>query len=496
MKIKLFILLFLALLWLSVQDGLASSDTRGIEPGQRYPRLVICNVMTIDGNGTPARGPFDIVIQDNVISSIRRAAAPETLNRENRVIDGRGMYLLPGLINIHAHIHESRADMAMPFDYIYKLWLACGVTTVRDVGSRYKLTIAERQKSRDGLIVAPRIFLYMVAWENTPADMRKRIREIKSLGGDGVKIFGLDRDIMQAALEEAHKLGLRVAHHAGVEETDARDDIELGVTSIEHWYGVPDAALKGSQNFPPWYNYSDEAHRFRYAGRLWREADPDKLDLIMKQMVERRVAWNPTFVIYEANRDLLRAQNQPWFRDYLHPVLETYFKPHPDHHGSYHWDWTTGDEIFWKENYRIWMKAVNRFAEIGGVVGVGEDAGYIYMLYGFSLIREMELHQEAGFHPIDVITHATLNNARILGRENQLGRIRPGFLADLIVVDGNPLKNLKVLYPTGTLDLQDGKIIRRGGVRWIIKDGRVYHGPTLLNEVKQIVARARKKSNS
>jgi imidazolonepropionase-like amidohydrolase len=115
------------------------------------------------------------------------------------------------------------------------------------------------------------------------------------------------------------------------------------------------------------------------------------------------------------------------------------------------------------------------------------------MLYGFSLIRELELHQEAGFHPIDVIKHATHNNARILGKENELGRIRPGYLADLIVVDGNPLKNLKFLYPTGAIDLRDGEIIRRGGVRWTIKDGRVYHGPTLLNEVKEMVARARGK---
>jgi adenine deaminase len=113
------------------------------------------------------------------------------------------------------------------------------------------------------------------------------------------------------------------------------------------------------------------------------------------------------------------------------------------------------------------------------------------MLYGFSLIREMELHQEAGFHPIDVIQHATHNNARILGMGDRLGRIRPGFMADLILVDGNPLKNLKYLYPTGTLDLRDGNISRRGGVCWTIKDGRVYHGPTLLNEVKLMVALAR-----
>jgi imidazolonepropionase-like amidohydrolase len=104
----------------------------------------------------------------------------------------------------------------------------------------------------------------------------------------------------------------------------------------------------------------------------------------------------------------------------------------------------------------------------------------------------LELHQEAGFHPIDVIQHATGNNAQILGMENKLGRIRPGFLADMIIVDGNPLENLKYLYPTGVLDRKGGQMVRRGGVQWTIKDGIVYHAPTLLEEVKKIVAEERK----
>ena len=112
-------------------------------------------------------------------------------------------------------------------------------------------------------------------------------------------------------------------------------------------------------------------------------------------------------------------------------------------------------------------------------------------MYGFGLIRELELHQEAGFNPIKVIQHATGNNARILGKENEMGRIRAGFNADLIVVNGNPLENLKVLYPTGVDDIKDGKPVRTGGVEWTIKDGIPYHGPTLMREVTAIVTKAR-----
>jgi len=467
------------------------AETRGITHGQRYNKFIIRNVMCVDGNGTPADGPVDVVIEGNLIKSVQRARTNSgAYEKEEHVIDGTGLYVLPGLINIHAHIHDSRAGHSLPFDYLYGLWLGCGITTVRDVGSNYEKTIEERRKSREGLIEAPRIFLYMRAGGRTPEEARKSVQEIKKAGGDGVKIFGMDRDIMKAVLEESHKLGLKVAHHVGVEETDAWDDAEFGTTTIEHWYGVPDAALKGSQNFPYWYNYSNESDRFRYAGRLWREADSEKLDKVLKTLVEKKVCWCPTFVIYESSRDFQRAQTQPWFEAYLHPAVEEYFMPNPQHHGSYQWNWSTTDEVFWKENYRIWMNAVRKFAEMGGVVGVGEDAGYIYQLYGFSVIREMELHQEAGFHPIDVIMHATGNNARILGMKDKLGRIRAGYLADLILVDGNPLENLKLLYPTGILDIKDGTLTTRGGVKWTIKDGLVYSAPKMMESVKRIVQEA------
>ncbi len=93
------------------------------------------------------------------------------------------------------------------------------------------------------------------------------------------------------------------------------------------------------------------------------------------------------------------------------------------------------------------MAALRDFEKRGGLIGAGDDAGFIYQMYGFGLIRELELHQEAGFQPLIVLEHATVNNAKILGQEGRLGRVRTGYLADLLVVNGNPLENLKVLYP-------------------------------------------------
>jgi len=481
----------LALLFLAILAAPAPAQNRGVDHGQRYDHLVIRNVMVIDGKGTPPRGPMDVLIAGNTIVDVIGALPAEKYVADAHVLDGTGMYLLPGLINAHVHLHDERAGLSQPFEYEYKVWLSCGITTVRDVGSDPIKALAERKKSEAGTVAAPRLLIYLAAYGRTPEEVRESVRLIKKQGADGVKIFGMDRDIMDAAVDESHKLGLRVASHMGVEETDAWDLAAFGVDTVEHWYGIPDAALLGSQNFPPSYSYNNESDRFRWAGHLWREADPAKLDAVLSTLVEKRVAWLPTFSTYEACRDMMRARNQEWFKDYLHPALEKYFEPSPSRHGAFTWGWSTEDEIYWKENYKLWMRAVRDFAEKGGLVGAGDDAGFIYTLYGFSFISELELLQEAGFHPIDVVQIATGNNAEILGMGNRLGRVRKGYLADLILIDENPLANFKVLYPTGVLDIKDGKLVRRGGVKWTIKDGLVYHTPTIMNEVKDMVVKAR-----
>lgn len=479
----------------------ARAQATTVVSGSRPARLVIRNAMVEDGNGTPAAGPKDIVVERGKIVavvdvdpvSLRGGVRRPEPGPGGAVIDATGKYVLPGLIDVHAHLQDERGGEPQPFEYELELWLACGITTVRDVSSDTRKAMALRDSSARGLIAAPRIFIYPAFGRPTnPDSARARVRQLKAMGADGIKFFGIDRDIMQAAEDEAHQLGMRIAHHAGVEETNAWDDIRFGTTSIEHWYGIPDAAIPdGVQDFPASYNYDNEADRFRWAGHLWREADPKRLDSVLTAMVQAHVAWVPTLDIYEASRDLQRAQNQPWFRDYLHPALEDYFKPDLSNHGSYFVGWTSTDETFWKENYRIWERALREFARKGGIIGSGDDAGFIYQMYGFGLIRELELEQEAGFHPIKIIQHVTGNNALILGQEQHLGRIRAGYDADLIVVNGNPLANLKVLYPTGVDEVRDGKVVHTGGVEWTIKDGIVYSAPRMLADVKEIVRKAR-----
>jgi imidazolonepropionase-like amidohydrolase len=138
------------------------------------------------------------------------------------------------------------------------------------------------------------------------------------------------------------------------------------------------------------------------------------------------------------------------------------------------------------------MQFLNDYKNHGGRVTLGSDSGYIWKLYGFGYIREMELLQEAGFHPLEVIRAATIHAAQVLGMDGEIGSVRPGKLADLVVVDHNPLQNFKVLYGTGHFRLgEDNQPARLGGVRYTIKDGIVYDARALLSDVREIVQKAR-----
>ena len=475
-------------------------------PGVRYNRLLIRNAMVVDGAGNPARGPMDILVEGSTISWIRPARPinefgtpsnprPQTAQYD-RIIDATGMYVTPGLVDMHGHIHFSRDNAPWKKDYVYRLWLGHGITTVREPGSGEGLdtTVAHARLSADNRIAAPTIIPYVAIEADTPDSARARVRRAKAGGGRGLKIFINRPDVWEAIVDEARKLDLPIATDMKIQESDALDAARWGVRTIEHWYGIPDAAIPGPQRFPPSYSYDNEADRFRWAADLWRQADSARLSMVIDSMIAAKVTWDPTLAVYEANRDLSRARTLPWFSEYAMPQLMRFYEPNPERHGSYHFDWTTTDEVMWRDNMRLWMKWIREFAARGGNVTVGSDAGYIYHLYGFGTIREMELHQEAGFHPLEVMQQATSNGALALGLTNT-GVIRPGYSADLAIVDGNPLHNLKVFYGTGVELEKDGRIEKRGGVKYTVKQGIVFDAQQLLADVRKMVEDAKATSN-
>jgi len=129
-------------------------------------------------------------------------------------------------------------------------------------------------------------------------------------------------------------------------------------------------------------------------------------------------------------------------------------------------------------------------------VTLGSDAGYIYKLYGFGYIQEMELFREAGFHPLEIFQSASLNAAEVLNMDDKLGTIEVGKLADMVLVDANPLQNLKALYGTGAVHVnKENKVERIGGIEYTIKDGIVYDAEKLLQDVANMVEKAKSDKN-
>ena len=483
-----------------------------------FSQLIIRGVTLINGNGAPPRGPMDIVVEGNTITEIKVVGYPGVdvkpesrpqLKEDGKEIDCTGMFLLPGFVDMHGHI--GGVSQGADYDYVFKLWMAHGITTVREPSGRgVKWALDLKAKSEKNEIIAPRVFVYTGFGQatdkplNTPERAREWVRENAKKGADGVKFFGAPPEIMAAALDENKKLGLRSAcHHAqmDVARWNVLHSARAGLTSMEHWYGLPEALFEDRtvQNYPLDYNYQNEQHRFEEAGKLWLQAAKpysDHWNKVMDELIALDFTIDPTFNIYEASRDLHRARRAEWHEDYTLPALWEFYQPSKISHGSYWHDWGTEQEVAWRKNYQLWMTFVNEYKNRGGRVTTGSDSGFIFQLYGFAYVRELELLREAGFHPLEIIRSATLNGAEALGISDKIGTVEVGKLADFVIIDENPLKNLKVLYGTGAIKLtEDNEVVRVGGVKYTIKDGIIYDAKRLLQDVKTIVAKQKQMQN-
>ena len=484
-----------------------------------FPRLIIRGTTLIDGTGAPPRGPVDIVIENNRITNIASVGYPgvriDTAGRPRnatREIDGTGMYVLPGLVDLH--VHQGTKQKAPDSEYYNKLWLAHGITSVRGVPfASYAYSIGEKRRSETNEITAPRYWVYQrpgTGWPKgqvqNPEQAREWVRWLAQNGGDGIKLGAERPDIMAALLDEAKKLGLGSTAHlqqTGVAQMNADEATRLGLQTVTHFYGLFESMYENNsvQPWPVDMNYNNEQDRFSQVARQWSLVKPggEKWNALLNRFKERDVTLDPTMVAYLTGRDMFHHMNAPWHQKYTLPTLWAYYQPNRTNHGSYWYYWTTWDEVAWRNFYRVWMQFLNDYKNMGGRVTASSDAGFIYNTPGFSTIQEMELLQEAGFHPLEVIRGATLHAAETLfkpkGREVELGVVRRGALADILIVDQNPVANLKVLYGIGALKLNDqtGKPEWVGGVKYTIKDGIVYDAKQLLADVAAMVDEQRKK---
>ncbi|MFK7829568.1 MAG: amidohydrolase family protein [Congregibacter sp.] len=502
-------------------NALAQSETVQLRPTPKdtkrfgelaegpYERLVLRNVMVIPGHGGPARGPYDILITGNVIAEMQRfdplaEPSPDAEPRltGDRVIEGEGKYVMPGMINLHLHFREEE----LPLDYIYYMQLATGVTSVGPAEPERVANDMKRERSNE--ILAPRLFpLY--GWGGTTDFSDEELRDpamaekvANRMIRNGVRQVYLNdlcwnAELFGAAAKAITAAGGISAVHiqpSSTSQVNALDAAKLGVTMIVHHYGYAESALDRTiQDYPTDYNFFDENKRFREAGRVWEEVGKNSklkkrlLNEVADELVATGVVMQPNRSTYEANRDIMRAHGLPWHEKYTHQTLWDWHLPSATNHAAFQYDWTSYDEYLWHNLYDLWGDLIYAFNNRGGTVAYGTDDNYQWSTGGFGNIRELQLVLESGMHPLEVLQSATYNSAKTI-LEPKLGLVREGYVADLLLVDGSPAEDFKYLYPFGAIRMRENReMYRTQGIVHTIKDGIVINNGAVMEEVARIV---------
>jgi imidazolonepropionase-like amidohydrolase len=402
-------------------------------------RIALVGGNIISGAGDPVLRDAVIVVYQGKIETVAPREGFKIPKRASEV-DVTGSWIIPGLIDGHTHVER----------WALGRYLTAGVTSVRDVGGRQDSILALREEVSLGGLVAPRVFSAGAVIDGPPAidanatevktsdQARRAVDDRAVAGADYLKIYThITPDLLRPLLDEAATFNLRVSAHLGL--TDALTAARMGVRSIEHLTGVPEAATPKPERF-----FAEHRASFwrgwTYFEKSWAGLDSLALHKVAVALADARVVVIPTLILHEtfSRLDDPAMLNQPDLKTVPDSIMKRWNLPDMVARAG----WTAAEYPAFRASRGAEDLFLREFRAAGGHIVAGTDAGQQMVVPGLSLHAELELLVNAGLTQADAIETATRNTAELLGADS-LGVIAPGKVADLVVLRSNPLKDIR-----------------------------------------------------
>jgi hypothetical protein len=438
--------------------------TGAVDQGRRV--RLIRGATVIDGTGAAPRPGTCVLIEQDRIAAIG-PDAEFALQPDGEVFDARGLTVMPGLIDCHVHIGHLPEEMA-------PLYPRFGVTTVRDTGGNLDQLVALRDRIASGSLVGPRLFFCgplfdtpPVVWEGITCaveraeDVAAAMPAVAAAGAVAAKIYvGVRPPLVAAIVRIAREHGLPATGDLGA--TSATEAIAAGIAGLEHASSAYlDLVPPERQALMALFHEQGPAVWRREWNRGLAEAEGDgpAARRLADLIAERDVAYDPTLVVLDCLGHLTDSRVVDAPEVGLVPAeLRAGWQERVEGRRT---NWTAVD---FENSSRAFatMRAFTTTAyQAGARFLVGSDAPNPFVVPGASLHRELELLVEAGLPPAAVLRMATQGNATALRAADDLGTLAPGKKADLVVLDADPLEDIRNTRRI-RLVVQNGAVVAEG----------------------------------
>ena len=427
------------------------------------PALVLHGASVFDSTSGLMMNNRTVVVENNQITAVVPSEPGREFTSDSRIMDLQGKYIIPGLIDAHVHLVHLADRTHVTGDELLPLFLAAGVTAVRSAGDAIVAQVGVAHYARANRKISPRIFMSSPLIDRNPplhADVgypitdpeqvAEFVRDMKSWNVRSLKIYvGIDRKIGKRVIDEAHLHGLKVIGHLG--NYSAQDAVTDGIDCLEHIWSV--------------FNYSipsEVTNRPNFRSNL--DLNNPRCQSLVNAIAKRKVAVDPTLVVF---------RNMIYLNDlesvHMHPDLDRM-----PHRLIRYWESYRRTVNLQANTRKERRNEIRKYQELTGIlyragvpILVGTDAPEPFVPPGYSIHQELELLVQSGMPPAAVLQSATRNNARIVGSEDDLGRIAPGYLADMVILSDDP-----------TVDIRNTRRIE-----WIVHDGLLVRPEELLKDV-------------